>query len=131
MATVTSLYICISSIYIDFYNFNYLSITYTLPIACQSLSVHILCLWHIFYLYFYCIHVSMLYISYTYHVHFLSCSYSVHVSYTFISHIFSHNLSYTVMYLLSTFCTLLVHILFVFYTLYFLYEIHMLSYVSI
>ena len=33
-----------------------------------------------------------------FHVHFLSCSYFVHVSYTFISRIFSHNLSYTVMY---------------------------------
>ena len=48
------------------YNFNYLSITYTLPIACQSLSVHILCLWHIFYLYFSvflylsCVHLSRL-----------------------------------------------------------------------
>ena len=98
MATVTSLYICISSICTYFYNFNYLSITYTLPIACQSLLVHILCLWHIFYLYFYCIPVSMLYISYTYHVHFLSYSYSVHVSYTFISRILSYNLSYTFLY---------------------------------
>ena len=40
------------------YNFNYLSITYTLPIACHSLSVHTLCLWHIFYLYFLYIPIS-------------------------------------------------------------------------
>ena len=71
-------------------------------IACQSLSIHVLCLWHIFYLYFYCIHVFILYIFFVsflyFHVHFLSCSYIVHVSYTFISRILSYNQSYTVMY---------------------------------
>ena len=71
-------------------------------IVCQYLSIHVLCLWHIFYLYFYCILVSILYIFFAsflyFHVHFLSCSYIVHVSYTFISRILSYNLSYTVMY---------------------------------
>ena len=71
-------------------------------IACQSLSLHVLCLWHNFYLYFYCIPVSILYIFFAsflyFHVHFLSCSYTVHISYTFISRILSYNLSYTILY---------------------------------
>ena len=60
MATVTSLYICISYLYTYFYNFN--SLSSYIPIACQSFSVHILCLWHILYLYFFCIPISILYI---------------------------------------------------------------------
>ena len=79
------------------YNFNYLSITYTLPIACQSLSVHILCLWHIFYLYFYCVPVSMLYISYTSHLSYLPSEYKTYI-FTIISRILSYSLSYTVLY---------------------------------
>ena len=60
MATATSLYICISYIYTYFYNFN--SLSSYIPIACQSFSVHILCLWHILYLYFLCIPIFILYI---------------------------------------------------------------------
>ena len=33
-----------------------------------------------------------------FYVDFLSCSYTVHLSYTFISHILSYNLSYTILY---------------------------------
>ena len=60
MVTITSLYICISSIYTYFYNFN--SLSSYIPIICQSFSIHILCLWHILYLYFFCIPISILYI---------------------------------------------------------------------
>ena len=37
MATVTSLYICISSIYTYFYNLN--SLSFYIPIACQTFSI--------------------------------------------------------------------------------------------
>ena len=60
MATVTSLYICISYIYTYSYNFNYLS---SLHSYCMSIFflLHVLCLWHI--------SLSILFLySYTYHV---------------------------------------------------------------
>ena len=76
MATVTSLYICISSIYTYFYNFNSLSSYIT--IACQSFSVHMLCLRHILYLYFFCIPISILYIFL-----YLSCVHLSRLSYVF------------------------------------------------
>ena len=58
----------------------------------------VICLYRILDL-FHIISCIMFFASFLYfHVHFLSCSYTVHVSYTFISRIFSHNLSYTVLY---------------------------------
>ena len=65
---------------------------------------HILCLLLIICLYrildlFHIISCIMFFASFLYfHVHFLSCSYTVHVSYTFVSRIFSYNLSYIVLY---------------------------------
>ena len=70
-------------------------IPYLSHILCLLLVIcfyHILDLFHI--IYYIIFFASFLY----FHVHFLSCSYTMHVSYTFISHILSYNLSYTVLY---------------------------------
>ena len=82
------------------------------PKGCQNMCIyhiipyllHILCLFLVTCLYrildlFHIISCIMLFASFLYfHVHFLSCSYIMHVSYTFISRIFSYNLSYIVLY---------------------------------
>ena len=97
MATVTSLYICISYIYTYFYNFN--SLSPFIPIACQSFSVHILCLWHILYLYFFCIPISILYIFL-----YLSCVHlfpGCHMSFFQCSYSFSGYISCPVTYIIS------------------------------
>ena len=52
-------------------------------IACKSLSVHVQCLWHIFYLYFYCIFVSILYI-FRYFSSFLFMTYRIPCTITYI-----------------------------------------------
>ena len=65
-------------------------------IACKSLSVHVLCLWHSFYLYFSCISVSILCI---FHIHFITyCSMSL----TYLLSILSYHLilSCTFIYIL-------------------------------
>ena len=65
---------------------------------------HIFFLFLVIFLYrildlFHIISCIMFFASFLYfHVHFLSCSSTVHVTYTFISRIFSHNLSYTILY---------------------------------
>ena len=64
-----------------------------IPIACQSFPLHVLCLWHRFYLYFSCISV---YIRYIFHVHSITyCSMSliylisILLLYSCLSHILS------------------------------------------
>ena len=58
-------------------------ITYHLyiRIACQSFSLHVLCLWHISYLYFYCIPVSILCI---FHIHSMTYCFPCSITYSFI-----------------------------------------------
>ena len=58
-------------------------ITYHLyiPIACQSFPLHVLCLWHIPYLYFYCIPVFILCI---FHIHSITYFFSCSITYYFI-----------------------------------------------
>ena len=169
MVTITSLYICISSIYTYFYYFN--SLSSYIPIACQSFSVHILCLWHILYLYFFCIPISILYtflylscvhlfpgchmsfsmFLFFFRLHIMSLVYIffifrfydlLHSIYYYIYHLLSYTyimssfmlwlyapaILFIYLSLFSTFCTLLVHILFVYYTLYFLYTIFIYLY---
>ena len=68
-------------------------------IACKSLSVHVLCLWHSFYLYFFCISVSILCI---FHIHSITyCSMSL----TYLLSILSYHLilSCTFIYILILF----------------------------
>ena len=52
-----------------------------IPIACQSFPLHVLCLWHISYLYFYCIPVSILCIR---HIHSITYCFSCSITYSFI-----------------------------------------------
>ena len=95
--TVTSLYICISYIYAYSYNFYDLS-SYML-LACQSFPLHVLCLWHSFYLYFSCISVSIFCI---FHIHsIIDCSMSL----TYLLSILSYHLilSCTFIYILILF----------------------------
>ena len=82
-----------------------MSLVYLLSILLRySCLSHILCLFLVIFFYlildlFHIISCIMFFASFLYfHVHFPSCSSTVHVSYTFISRIFSHNLSYTVLY---------------------------------
>ena len=124
--------------FIYLYIFIYLFITYHLYIliTCQSFPLHVLCLWHIFYLYFYCIPVSILCI---FHIHSItycfSCSITspfiyfgtfvyllyfscVHLSCLIISHILfissiSHSSTYHLIYFILIYC---VHIPFSCYT---------------
>ena len=60
-------------------------------VSCKSLSVYVLCLWHIFYLYFYCILVSILYIYHIHSITYRSMSLTYHISilllYSCLSHI--------------------------------------------
>ena len=90
MATVTSLYICISYIYTYFYNFN--SLSSYIPIACQSFSVT--CSISLAYPFIYTFSVSL----------YLSC---VHLSR--LSHVFSMFLFFFRLHIMS-----LVYICFVF-----------------
>ena len=82
-------------------------------IACQSLSVHVLCLWHIFYLYFYCIPVSILYIflcfsSFRFMTYCIPCTITYILSYTvYISCLISCS-GYTPMLYFSFFIFILV-----------------------
>ena len=74
-------------------------------IACQSLSVHVLCLWHIFYLYFYFIHVYILITFYVLlHVSFLIL-YLYHVSFHVVAtrpcYTFHYSFSYLYYRILS------------------------------
>ena len=129
MVTVISLYICISYIYTYSYNFYYLS---SLQIACQSFLLHVLCLWHISYLYFYYIYVSILCI---FHIHSItycsmslayllsilllySCFYTLHIPYSFYNLLLYVHvlLSFTVHVLYS--CTnfiYYIHVMFMYY----------------
>ena len=82
--TVTSLYICISYIYT--YPYNFYGYHLYMPIACQSFPLHVLCLWHSFYLYFSCIYVYILCI---FHIHSITyCSMSL----TYLLSILSYHL---------------------------------------
>ena len=81
MATVTSLYICISYIYTSYNNFNYLS-SY-MPIACQPFSVTCSMSLTYPYLYFFCFPISILYIFL-----YLSCVHLSRLSYVFSMFIF-------------------------------------------
>ena len=82
-------------------------------IACKSLSVHVLCLWHIFYLYFYCILVYILYIflyfsSFLFMTYRIPCTITYIFSYTvYISCLISCN-GYTPMLYFSFFIFILV-----------------------
>ena len=82
-------------------------------IACQSFSVHVLCLWHIFYLYFYCIPVSILYrflyfSSFLFMFYYIICTITYIISYPVpISCILSCN-GYTLMLYFSFFIFILV-----------------------
>ena len=82
-------------------------------IAWKSLSVHVLCLWHIFYLYFYCILVSILYIflyfsSFLFMTYRIPCTITYIFSYTvYISCLISCN-GYTPMLYFSFFIFILV-----------------------
>ena len=76
-------------------------LTYNLyiPIACQYFPLHVLCLWHSFYLYFSCISVSIFCI---FHIHsIIDCSMSL----TYLLSILSYHLilSYTFIYILILF----------------------------
>ena len=130
MATVTSLYICISYIYTYFYNFN--SLSSYIPIACQSffpvtcsmsLAYPFIYTFSVF-LYLSCVHLSRLsYVFFnvpilfqvTYHVSSLclfssfgSMIYCILCTITYTSHTFVR--SYSIMYfvLSYTVCTCLV-----------------------
>ena len=82
MATVTSLYICISYIY------THISIT-LIPyhliflLHVNLFLLNVLCLWHILYLYFFCIPISILYIFL-----YLSCVHLSRLSYVFSMFLF-------------------------------------------
>ena len=79
-------------------------------IACQSLSVHVLCLWHIFYLYFYCIPVSILYI-FLYFSSFIFMTY--HILCT-ITYIISYHVSISCFLLYSGYMPMLYFSFFIF-----------------
>ena len=67
MVTITSLYICISSIYTYFYNFN--SLSSYIPIACQSFSRYLYYVFGISFIYTFSVFPFLYFTySYTYHV---------------------------------------------------------------
>ena len=95
MATVTSLYICISYNYTYPYNFYYLS---SLHAYCMStfFPLPVLCLWHIFYLYFYCIPILLIFLFYN----LLHSMYYSYTSHTFVRLILSYTLCFRILFVL-------------------------------
>ena len=113
--TVTSLYMCISYIYAYSYNFYYLSSLHAYYMS-TFFPLHVLCLWHSSYLYFFCISVSILHISslilYLYHISFHVVAtrpcYSIHFLHIVLSHIFLYDLNCIVIYF-HFYCTVILY----------------------
>ena len=123
MVTLTSLYICISYIYTYSYNFYYLSSLHSYGMSIFSVTCSMS--FHISYLYFYCIPVSILCI---FHIHSITYCSIFHVLLSCI--VFIYCFPGILFILLSLVCTVLIHILFVYchilsYTIVFR---HVLSY---
>ena len=119
----------ISFIY-TFIVFLFLCFTYPILIMFISFHVRILCMYHIhsYLIYF---HINYLILSCTFIYNLILFIYDTFVCFHMILFMyyiflcFPYTILFIYLSLLSTFCTLLVHILFVFYTLYFLYTIFM------